>query len=611
MITVTRSLALLRSIGLIVVPTIALLFFGGCASPIPVTTSPPGATALINAKVVGTTPTTVQLENAKPATVEFTLDGYFPESFTYIPDGKQTPIHSVLQPRTQTKTYDINTEPVGATVTIDGADLGAAPIKEAHVVYSRDTRTAPWRTKRLTASLPNHEPEVVVLSTATESIPTIQLALLRENRTYSITAVNTDGAELNADVMLNGAKVGTTPYQLPITFLRANKNAAWNHFPISILIPGKYEAEKQDLDFANRNLKIAARLKPITEIVTTRIFPAVRMTPTGAELQVVTDSVLGILSTREGGEIVTDLKAVTPYGRKDMPDAAATRVEGINSFCLSPDGQNVIYGLTARDEGGALFSNLYTKRADDVAGGVALLTTGSRYWDSFPYIANDGSNYLVFMSNRGDLKKTDISRVNLVENRPSGGVSRLTNDNRFNFAPTYGDGNRQLFYLSTEPNFPRAEPQISSIRLDGSLPTQMSITASEINNTFADKVFYVKTESDTKTRQIYSITADGKLETALITQEDFRKSNCFNPAISPDGNRLLFVSDRGTDEQGRRNNDIYLISANGAGLQRLTQNGSDDIMPFWSPSEDGVVFFLSNRGGAYNIWRMKLLSGTK
>ncbi len=49
----------------------------------------------------------------------------------------------------------------------------------------------------------------------------------------------------------------------------------------------------------------------------------------------------------------------------------------------------------------------------------------------------------------------------------------------------------------------------------------------------------------------------------------------------------------------------------GTGLHRLTQNGSDDIMPAWSPSEEGVVYFLSNRGGAYNIWRFKLSTGTK
>ncbi len=80
--------------------------------------------------------------------------------------------------------------------------------------------------------------------------------------------------------------------------------------------------------------------------------------------------------------------------------------------------------------------------------------------------------------------------------------------------------------------------------------------------------------------------------------------------MSADGSRILFVSDHGVDEQGRHNNDIYLIGADGTNMQRLTQNGSDDLMPTWSPSEEGVIFFLSNRGGAYNIWRMKLLSGT-
>jgi Tol biopolymer transport system component len=65
------------------------------------------------------------------------------------------------------------------------------------------------------------------------------------------------------------------------------------------------------------------------------------------------------------------------------------------------------------------------------------------------------------------------------------------------------------------------------------------------------------------------------------------------------------------DAQLRHNHDIYLVNADGSGLQRLTQNGSDDIKPAWSPSEDGVLYFLSNRGGAYNIWRMKLRTGSR
>ena len=74
---------------------------------------------------------------------------------------------------------------------------------------------------------------------------------------------------------------------------------------------------------------------------------------------------------------------------------------------------------------------------------------------------------------------------------------------------------------------------------------------------------------------------------------------------------MLFVSDQGVDDQGRHHNDIYLINADGTNLQRLTQNASDDIMPAWSPAEEGVVFFLSNRGGAYNVWRLKLSAGSK
>jgi Tol biopolymer transport system component len=294
-----------------------------------------------------------------------------------------------------------------------------------------------------------------------------------------------------------------------------------------------------------------------------------------------------------------------------LKSASATRVDSINSFTLSPDGQNVIFAVTSHDEQGSLYSNLFIKRADDVAGGVARLTEGSRYMDTLPKIANDGSNYLVFTTNRGDRTKPDIYRTNLIDNRLSGGLSRLTSDLRFNFWPTYCDANRQLFYLSVEPNFPLAETQVCSIRFDGSLPTQMPVTAVEIDNSLKDTVYFVRVDADTKKRQIYSITTDGKLETALLNQEEFKSSNCFDPAPSPDGSRILFVSDNGVDSQERHNNDIYIMNADGTGLQRLTQNGSDDVMPAWSPSEDGVIFFLSNRGGAYNIWRMKLSSGLK
>jgi hypothetical protein len=588
----------------------AALLLGGCASPLAVTTNPPGATAIINNQTLGATPTQATVDGTKPISVEFRLEGYFPESFTLQPDANRKEISAQLEPKTLAKTYQIQSSPAGAAVTIDGQSVGTTPATGVAVVFTREDKTSPWQRKSVVVSKPNYQTETLVLNASAEAIPGFTLGLLKEDRVYSISATTTDGAELNAEVTLSGKVVGNTPLQLPLTFQRANKEAAWPKFDLSVEIPAKYKPATKVLDFpgGSSNTIVAFKLQVISEIATTQTYPGLVMTPTGIALKTLRSSSTAILNTRESAEIISDLKPVTNFGRQDAKDAAASRTDSINSFCVSPDGQNVIFGLTEHDDQGNLYSNLFIKRADDAAGGVSRLTQGSRYWDTLPFIANDGSNYLVFASNRSDRNKTDIFRVSLVDNRLSGGISRLTNDTRYNFAPSYGDSNRQLFYLSTEPNFPNAETQISSIRLDGSLPTQMSITALELNNAFAEKVFFVRVDEDTKKKQIFSITADGKLETALLNLEDFRKSNCFNPAVSPDGTRVLFVSDHGTDEQNRHNNDIYLCNSDGTGLQRLTQNGSDDITPAWSASEEGVVYFLSNRGGAYNIWRMKISS---
>jgi Tol biopolymer transport system component len=584
------------------------LFHGGCASSVNLTSVPSGASVSTGAKALGTTPMQTSFDSKVPVDVTFQLNGYFPETLTYT-EG-QTALAATFEPMTLSSTYDFATVPDGAAVAIDGQAVGTTPVSKVPVVFSRSAKGDPWKGKTVVFSKTNYQTEQLTLSPSTNAIPSVELTLLKEDRVYPITAANSDGASLEADVTLNGQLVGKTPLSMPLTFQRPDKSTPWPTFNLKVEVPAKYKPAVTILKFEG-GTTIADSLVPITEITTKFVYPAVVMTPTGAEYSFQTIKANAVLSTRETSEIVSNLKPVTNYQRQDVVDNTSSRNESINSFCVSPDGQNIVFSLTQHDEDGNIFSNLYIKRADDAAGGVAQLTQGSRYRDTLPYIANDSSNFLVFTSNRDDRNKSDIYRLNLVNNRLSGGISRLTQDNRFNFRPTYGDSNRQLFYLTVEPNFPTAESTVSSIRMDGSLPTQLPFGALEINNAFADKVFFVKTDQDTKKKQIYSITADGKLETALIGQEDYRKSNCYNPSVSPDGNRVLFVSDHGLDEQGRANNDIYLMNADGTALQRLTQNGSDDIMPQWSPSEEGVIYFLSNRGGSYNVWRLKLSSGSK
>jgi dipeptidyl aminopeptidase/acylaminoacyl peptidase len=62
------------------------------------------------------------------------------------------------------------------------------------------------------------------------------------------------------------------------------------------------------------------------------------------------------------------------------------------------------------------------------------------------------------------------------------------------------------------------------------------------------------------------------------------------PAWSPSGGKIAFVSNR----DGNR--EIYTMNANGQGVDRLTNDPKEDFLPAWSPS-GGKIAFESNRDG--------------
>jgi TolB protein len=62
------------------------------------------------------------------------------------------------------------------------------------------------------------------------------------------------------------------------------------------------------------------------------------------------------------------------------------------------------------------------------------------------------------------------------------------------------------------------------------------------------------------------------------------KANDIDPAWSPDGDRLVFSSDRG----GSFN--LYIVDRDGHNLRRLTRSPSRDFVPAWSPDGETIVF---------------------
>jgi PEGA domain/WD40-like Beta Propeller Repeat len=535
----------------------------------------------------------------------FTVEkpGYETETVTYFTKAKLKEISVTLEPLTAEKSITVKTSPDGATVTIDGKPAGITPLTKV-AVFSRDTKTSPWKPLAVSVARPDYQGESFSLPFDNPAA-SVTLAQLRLERTFSVETKAVDGSPIQAALTLDGRELGPAPQKVAVVFSRADKTKPWPVFNLRAEIPTIYHPAAATLTTELANF-VALTLKTVTELPVPLYAPAIEMTATGAKMVVNQTPHLATLEAGERIAEIASLSRVTRFTRRDQNPKAP--LQAINSYAITPDGESAIFSITSQDDAGRFYSGLFLKRVEDDGGGIArLIDNNKRYFDANPVIAPDSNNILVFQSNRGDLAKPDIFRISFTDNRTSGGVSRITNDQRFNYCPTYTDSNREVVYLSIEPNYPPARPQLSTVKFDGALPTQFQIMAEEVSHREHTKIYFTRLDEGGGKRQIYAVEPDGRLETNLISDDSFLAANCFNPVASfASPVRILFVSDRDADDQGRHNNNIYVMNADGSQIQQLTSNGSDDIQPAWSPTDPNVVFFLSNRGGAYNLWRLRL-----
>jgi TolB protein len=104
--------------------------------------------------------------------------------------------------------------------------------------------------------------------------------------------------------------------------------------------------------------------------------------------------------------------------------------------------------------------------------------------------------------------------------------------------------------------------------------------------------------------EIYVMNADGSGQRNLTRSPatdsffpDIQARTAQHSAWSPNGRTIVFVSNRGG------NRDIYVMNADGSGLQRLTRNPKSDDDPVWSP--DGrTIAFVSRRDGNPEVYVM-------
>ncbi len=533
-----------------------------------------------------------------PYTVTVSEPGYETGSHVIAPGANpDVPIRIELSPLFLDREVAFNSQPEGAQVYVDGKLLGVTPLRQS-LRFERSSAKAPWKDKAVEFRMKDWQSESAVLASSGAEL-SAKLSQLRLERKFTLRAVTSDGHELAASVSLGDKALDNAPLSIPLVYERQDKSQPWPVFQCNVGIVDEYKSQQIGLTRDTPDL-VTVTLEPVTELGVRRMAPVVQVGPRGAQLVVDSAERNASVDTNERAGSVADLRPVTSFRRSSL------KGEQVNSFTVSPDGQFVVYALTEK-VGEAIQSNLW-QVSTQMAGGARQSLTSGPYMDTMPQLPlGEGRQMLVFQSNRGMRDSVDISAIRLVDGRAVGGITQITREARFNFCPVLLREEWELFFISMEDRYPQAVPQISYMRVDGSAPSYLNENGNDLAlSPDGRQVYFSRKDSITGRSQIYSVPMEGYPLTQVIAQAAFNNANCFQPSLSPDGNLMLFVSDMAQDASGRRNNDIYVLNMTNGRIEPVTSNISDDIMPAWSPSETGVVYFLSNRGGCYNVWRLRL-----
>ena len=275
----------------------------------------------------------------------------------------------------------------------------------------------------------------------------------------------------------------------------------------------------------------------------------------------------------------------------------------LDTVAVAPDGSQVLFTtLTMSDEpAGELRSQILAQPTHGSSEPIPL--TDGQSLEITPAYTPDGSQ-VVFASNRAG-RKLSIWAISVL--RGGGGLEQLSaaGDANHLLWPSVDSSPRpRLFYQALVDT--RSEPRLFSTQLGAVGLTDLTPGGGRQPRVGpnADAVVFAATSGPNGKRDIFRIPDGGGDAVNLTNTPD---ADEFDPAWSSDGFRIAYVSDATRTPEQPDNYDVFVLDVTQVGAEpvRVTANGSWDDSPAWDP-RGGAIYFRSNRGGGWNVWRIGL-----
>jgi len=234
------------------------------------------------------------------------------------------------------------------------------------------------------------------------------------------------------------------------------------------------------------------------------------------------------------------------------------------------------------------------------------LTDGS--FNNGEAVYNNSGESIVFSSARTNSNEG----LWKIKSNGLGGILKLTDFPSSELRhPTVGI-NDQIAFHAIDPNYQadneENQPFIWLMSSDGSIPTQLRYGQNPSISPDGSTIVFSRLDLRTNKNQIFTMDLNGGRIRQLTYNMEY---DIKDPEWHPNGTHLIYASNEGNnfdaDSVGANDyNDynIWIMSADGSMQTQLTTNESHDDQPIFSP--DGkYVYFRSNRGGFWNIWRFE------